>query len=176
MVRLLGMSKVTRLLCSPISRRRQTIFEDPHLRTFICTWTQFGWSDPRRWAAAAVGWDFGNLGRGNEYIFYVAEYKLLIVKVLVLAIFLEGHKYFDTLSLESWASLSSHRESCQAVTAWTTRILQEWCNLTAKTGPQKEMQFLSSLLRKCTVGTLNSKETSPTILRSPCWGEAKFCW
>ena len=36
----MGKSEVTRLLCSPTSRRTWPLFEDPHLRNFISTWTQ----------------------------------------------------------------------------------------------------------------------------------------
>ena len=59
-----GKSEVTSFLCSPTSRRRWPILEDPHLRNFISTWAQFGWSHPRLWVAAAIGWDSGNLPGG----------------------------------------------------------------------------------------------------------------
>ena len=36
----MGKSEVTRLLCSATSRRTWPLFEDPHLRNFISTWTQ----------------------------------------------------------------------------------------------------------------------------------------
>lgn len=39
------------------------------------------------------------MGRGSRYVFHVAEQITFIVRMLVVAMFSKGHKFFDTLTV-----------------------------------------------------------------------------